>query len=45
MEILHSGIDWLGMALQAHPVLWLGGTYLVGIVSGILVARRKNKKG
>lgn len=44
MEILNSGMEWLRSALQAHPVIWLAGTYLAGIVSGILFIKRKKKK-
>jgi hypothetical protein len=43
MGILNSSIDWLRTSLQAHPVIWLAGTYLAGIVSGVLIVRRKKK--
>lgn len=44
MDILNSSVDWLRSALQAHPIMWLAGTYLAGIVSGILVIKRWKKK-
>ena len=44
MGILNSGIDWLRAALDVHPVLWIAGTYLAGVVSGILFMKRKKKK-
>lgn len=44
MEILNSGIEWLRSALQVHPILWVAGSFLTGVVSGILILKRSGKK-
>lgn len=44
MDILHSGIDWLGSHMALHPVMWLAGTFLAGVVIGIVFIKRSKKK-